>query len=693
MATTTPRIVRHGSTAVIRMDNPPVNCLDRSLRRHLLSSLEQVEHDSSITSVVLIGQKNFSAGADLKEFDSGEGLAEPTLHLTIAGYLDRMSKPVVAAIDGAALGGGLELALACHYRVATATATLGLPETTLGFMPGAGGTQRLPRAVGLENALNLIVSGNTITGTEALGLGLVDELAGDDLLTAALGTAQRQAAAGSPRRLRDEQILEPLAEALLAYARLAVSKNPRAGAGAAYAIDALAAAAALPFDEGLAVEYRLFTELCSTPAAKASRYRFLAERSAGAIADKPSAGPQVRSVAVVGAGTMGRGIALSMLAANLPTTIVETSPERLADAVAAVQAELDRSVARGRFDHAGRDRRLDLLTAIVDLAGAADADLVVEAVFEDLEAKCDVFARLDAVMKEGAVLASNTSSLDLNRIAAATRRPEAVVGLHFFSPAHVMPLVEVIQGAATSPETLAGAVQLVKRLKKIPVIAQVGDGFIGNRIVDQYLLQAMRLLGDGATPERIDRALERWGMAMGPFRVLDLVGNDIPWQARKARSAGSSPGPEWRVADEICERGWFGQKTGLGWYRYDAKKRPETNPELAEVLQAHAATGQTVTDEDIVNRCVLALVNEAAAVLEDGVAARASDIDLVFIHGYGFPRDKGGPLFHADTLGLPTVVREMNRLAARTSDPFWTPHPRLVRHAEEHIPLTGKNAS
>ncbi|MEV6794106.1 3-hydroxyacyl-CoA dehydrogenase NAD-binding domain-containing protein [Streptomyces sp. NPDC051320] len=692
-ATTPPRaaaqdllaVEHHGQVAVVQLCNRPVNCLGRPLRRALLAALEDAEHDPAVTAVVVCGADGtFSAGADLAEFDNGEGLAEPTLHLTIAGHLDAMTTPVVAAIDGVALGGGLELALACHYRIATPGARLGLPETTLGFIPGAGGTQRLPRAIGLEAAVNLILSGRSVDGARAQELGLTDETAAGELLPAALDLAARAARLGPPPRLRDLKVEMENAEAYLAYADRAARRGPLATPGAAPALKALAATA-LPFDTGLATELRLFRELADTDEAKATRYRFLAERKAGR-APRTAVPATVGTAAVIGGGTMGRGIALTFLAAGIPVTVVETDAARLAVAEKGIHDELDQSAARGRITAEVRDRRLAALNGTTTTANIAEADLVVEAVFEDLVLKQQVFADLDTVMKPSAVLASNTSSLDLNRIAEVTSRPERVVGMHFFSPAHVMKLVEIVEGRLTAPEVLATASALAERLGKTAVIAQVGDGFIGNRIMDQYVRQAMLLLRAGVPPERVDTALEAWGIALGPFKVLDIVGNDIPWQARKARSA--PPAPEWELADLLCARGWFGRKSGRGWYRYDGPGAAGSHEELAALAAGLTeGTPAPVTDRQIVDRCILALVNEAAAVLADGIAARASDIDVVFLGGYGFPAARGGPLFHADRLGLDRVVRTMRRLADRTGDPFWQPHPLLVEHAYQRNPI------
>jgi 3-hydroxyacyl-CoA dehydrogenase len=655
------RVERVDDILVLTLDGPPVNLLNRPMRRALMREIASAAHQPDLTGIVIAGAPNFSAGADLAEFDSGDALAEPTLHLTIAGALDALPVPSVAAITGSALGGGLELALACSARVAHPDARLGLPETTLGFMPGAGGTQRLPRAIGIEAALDLIVTGRTVDAEAARELGLISEIS-DDPVSAAIALAQALAAAPEPRpRLRDLGIAEPLAEPLVDAARRAASRNPGTSPGVLAALDALRSAVTVPFDAGLAHELELFQQLAATPRARAARYRFQSERGAGRLT--PGAAPRpIESAAVIGAGTMGRGIALALLGVGIPVVLIDTADDRVDAARHAVAAELARSVERGRLTAAQRDAQLAGFRAEVGIGAAADAAIVIEAVFENLDVKRSVFAELDAIARTDAILASNTSSLDLDLIAGSTRRPQQVVGLHFFSPANVMRLVEVVDGAQTSDETLATAVGLVKRLRKVPVVAQVGPGFIGNRIFDQYIRQAQLLLRTGASPQRIDRALEAWGMAMGPFRVLDLVGNDVP---ALARAAAGSTDPGFAIADDLAARGWLGRKTGMGWYSY-AGATPAPNPDLQ--IEADAPD---VDDDELVQRCVFALVREAAAVLDDGIAASSADIDTVLVNGYGFPAQRGGPWFEAERLGWDQVLRAMRRWHDTLGDDFW----------------------
>jgi 3-hydroxyacyl-CoA dehydrogenase len=678
--------VRDG-VAHIAIDNPPVNCLSRPVRTGLLQALTAAERDDDVVAVVLSGAAgSFSAGADLAEFDNGEGLTDPTLHLTITGLLDAMTKPVVAAVDGVALGGGLELALACHYRVAIRNARLGLPETRLGFMPGAGGTQRLPRAVGVELAGDLILSGRQLGGAEAYEAGLVDLVVDADVVAASRALAVTSANATPLPRLRDREVPDrATAEVVLESMAGSISRGSMASPGAGFALEAIRSALG-PFDIGLAHELALFEELAGSATAQAFRYQFLTDRRAGRVSGpRPST---VARAAVVGGGSMGRGIALALLEGGIATRLIETESERLDAAVGAIRTELENEVARARLDRTDLDDRLALLSGDTTLDALGETDVVIEAVFEDLELKQKLFAELAAVVGPETILASNTSSLDLDAIATAAGAPERVVGLHFFSPANKMRLVEVIDGRLTSPEVLSAAAGLVKQMGKIAVVARVGDGFIGNRMIDQYMRQALALVLRGVPPGRVDGALEEWGMAMGPFKVLDLVGNDIPWQARRARyGAGLAGGDEWALADEIYDRGWLGRKSGRGWYDYPEKGVAVENPDLTEVLsrRGRLIVG-TVPDAEIVERCIYALVNEGAAVLADGIAASPGDIDVVLRHGYGFPVERGGPMFYADSLGLDRVVRSMRGFAPE--DPSFTPHPLLVASAVSGVRIS-----
>jgi len=649
---------RSGSVAVLTLRHPPVNTLFRPLRTALLAAIDDAERDPGITALVITGERHFSAGAELAEFDSGEGLAEPTLHLTLTGRLDSSRLPSVAALTGAALGGGLELALACSARVAAPGATLGLPETTLGFMPGAGGTQRLPRAVGMAAAVDLITTGRSIDSARALDLRLIESIE-NDVVSSAVELAASLAAEPARRsRLRDV-VLDPRSAG---FADLALrdARRARAAAGVISALEALVASATEGFDRGLAIELGLFERLAATPEARAARYRFLSDRG-GRVVD----GALPDRVAVIGAGTMGRGIAQSALAAGFATTLIDTEQKRVDAGVAAIAASLDGAVAKGRLSATSRDEQVSRLRPHVGLAGAADAGLVIEAVFEDLDVKRSVFAELDQLAAPGAVLASNTSSLDLDAIAASTSRPESVVGMHFFSPVHVMRLVEVVDGSSTSAATLGTALAVASRMHKLPVVSGNGPGFIGNRIFDQYLRQAHALVATGVRPERIDAVLEAWGMAMGPFRVLDVIGNDVVQLARTARGETD---PVWAIADRLADEGLLGRKTGAGWYRYE--ETPIPNPDLDAMLPPE---DPGTPEADIVDRCILAMVVEAERVLADKVAAGPADIDTVLVHGYGFPAWRGGPWFWAGQRGWGDVVHTMGRFARETGDRFWRP--------------------
>jgi len=682
-----------GNIAIVTIDSPPVNCLSHGVRCGLVDALEQADIDPSIQAVVLIGSgKAFSAGADITELGSPLAFAEPTFYGTVLGMLDAMSKPVVAAVSGVALGGGLELALGCNYRIASPGTKLGLPEIKLGFMPGAGGTQRLPRAVGLECALNMTLSGDPVRAEDFAGTELVREIAVGDLRAASIEFARTIAADRPLPRLRDLKVEHPNAAALLQFARGVVKSNRRALPGAMPIIDAIDAAVNKKFDQGMQTELALFTALAESTEAKALRHSFFAERNAEKIDDLPAGTVprEIRTAAVIGAGTMGGGIAMCFADAGIPVKILEVQQEALDRGLAHIRSNYEASFKRGKLSEEQFNQRLDLIQTTLSYQEIGDADIVVEAVFEELSVKEKVFTQLDAVMKAGAILATNTSTLDVNQIAAFTKRPQDVVGTHFFSPANIMKLLEVVRGAKTAPDVLASVMKLAKSLRKTTVVAGVCDGFIGNRMMEEFLRQALFLLDEGALPSQIDKALEKFGMAMGPFRVADVIGNDVLWSVRKRRYIER---PEWicsKVADRLCERGWFGQKTGRGWYLYEPGVRvPQTDPEVARLIEEHSASlglvRRKISDEEIVGRCIYAMINEGAALLEEGIAQRASDIDVVYLSGYGFPARRGGPMFYADTVGLGNVVRAMRRYARNPNGDasFWEPATLLARLAAE----------
>ena len=682
-----------GAVAVITLNNPPVNGLGHDVRRGILAGLERAEADPAARAIVLIGSgKGFSGGADIREFNTPKSMAEPTLG-TLLQALEASSKPVIAAVHGMAMGGGLELALACHFRVAIAGAQIALPEVKLGLLPGAGGTQRLPRAIGVEAALNMIVSGAPVPSEQLRGTALFDALVERDLLAGARAFAEAVVAEGRPmKRLRDVPLRMPNADAFFGFARNTVAAASKGYPALLACVEAVAAAVSKPFDEGLKVERQLFLELVNTPESKALRHAFFAERTASKIPDVPEETPtrSIRSAAVIGAGTMGGGISMNFANAGIPVTVLEASREVLDKGLATVRKNYERSLKKGKLSPGKLEERMGLIRPTLSYDDVSQADIVIEAVFEDLAVKEGVFKKLDEVMKPGAILATNTSTLDVNRIARFTRRPQDVIGTHFFSPANVMKLLEIVRGSATAKDVLATALSLAKKIDKIAVVAGVCDGFIGNRMLEQYIRQAMFLLEEGALPQHVDRALEQWGMAMGPFRMSDLAGNDVGWYIRKRRYVEKPDVKYSRIADRLCELGRFGQKTGAGWYRYETGGRDALpDPAVAEMIERYSSEigvqRRRIPEEEMVERCIFALVNEGARILEDGIALRASDIDVVYLAGYGFPRFRGGPMCYADTVGLPNVVRTMRRFASNPhGDPgFWRPAPVLERLSSE----------
>jgi 3-hydroxyacyl-CoA dehydrogenase len=686
----------HDFVAVITLDHPPVNGLSHETRVQFAAGIDRALADAAVRAIVVTGaHKMFSGGADIREFNTPKVSAEPSLH-TLIRMVEGSDKPVIAAIPGTCMGGGLELALGCHFRVASADAPIALPEVKLGLLPGAGGTQRLPRAIGLEAALNMIVSGATVPAARLRGTPLFDDVVDGDPQAVAIDLARRIIAENrAPKRLSDVTMREPNAEAFLQFARNTAAPMSRGYPAPMKCIDAVAAAVSKPFDEGLRVERALFIELLNTPESRALRHAFFAERAASRIPgiDEKTPVRPIERVAVIGAGTMGGGIAMNFASAGIPVTIVETKQDALDKGLATVRRNYEASVKRGKLDAKAAERNLALITPTLGMGDVASADLVIEAVFEDMEVKTGVFRELDRIARSCAILASNTSTLDLNRIAAATKRPQDVIGTHFFSPANVMKLLEVVRGEKTADDVLLSVMRVAKRIGKTAVVSGVCDGFIGNRMLEQYLRQALFLLEEGASPQQVDQALERFGLAMGPFRMSDLAGNDIGWSIRKRRYVEKPQLVYSRIADRLCELGRFGQKTGLGWYRYEPGRRdalpdPAVDALIADYRREHGFTPRRIPDGEIVERCIYSLVNEGAQLLDEGIALRASDIDVVYLAGYGFPRYRGGPMFHADTVGLYNVVRSMQRFAADPNlahgDPgFWRPAPLLARLAAE----------
>ena len=685
------------NVAFIELKRPPVNSLDRMTREQLVSAIHRAAQDPTVVAVVLWGGVTaFCAGADISEFAGGTGgsaFAEPTLG-QVVDTVEACPKPVVAAIAGVCMGGGLELALGCHDRVISENARLALPEVRLGLLPGAGGTQRLPRLIGVANALPLILSGNSVGADHAIALGIGDRAKGDNLRAAAASRARDLAGEtltdlrSRPARLPDGVAVESYFEAQRGRLRSALPAPRRC-------IDAVRAAVTLDFDEGMRFEGQCFRELIATPESKALQYAFFSDRRAAMIDGLPSdaAARQVRVVGIVGAGTMGTGIALCTLITGLPTVLIETRPKALEQSLARISATFEASIEKGRMSLSERDRRMSSLKTSNDYAALRDADLIIEAVFEDLKIKQDAFRALDRVAGPDAILASNTSSLDIDRIAAFTERTDRVIGLHFFSPANVMRLLEVVRSERTSPSTLLTAMALAKKIGKTAVVARVCDGFIGNRMFEEYLRQAYFLLDEGATPIQVDRALEHWGMAMGPFAVMDLAGGDIGWAIRKRRAVEQPDRPYSKLPDRICELGRFGQKTGAGYYKYDAQGTRIRDPEIEQLIASYArdvgVRRRDLSDEEIVSRLILALVNEGAKLLAEGIAQRGSDVDVVYRHGYGFPAHRGGPLFYADELGLLRVLDRMEGFRQGYQGQLWTPATLLLQCAQRGTRLSG----
>jgi 3-hydroxyacyl-CoA dehydrogenase len=641
--------------AVVTFANPPVNGLSHAVRSGLAAALERARADHAVRAIVLTGAGDlFSAGADIREFGTPASTAEPTLRRVIE-QVETSPKPVVAAIAGTCLGGGLELAMAAHYRVASAEAKLGLPEVKLGLIPGAGGTQRLPRLVGVERAIEMIVTGEPVPAAALAGTGLLDRVVeGDPLLSAVQFAASADVTTKPPPRTRDLPLHEPNLAALCDAARARLRPERPPLPAPRRAIEVIQTGAGRPFDEGLALERQAFAELMETPESKGLRHAFFAERAAGKV---DGIGPDtpvrpLEQAAVIGAGTMGAGIAVAMLDAGIPTWLVEADQAALERGVARIVGIYGGQVGKGRITVAERDRRLSLLRPTLSYDDIVGADLVIEAVFESLEVKREVFQALDRVMKPGAVLATNTSTLDVNAIAGFTRRPADLLGLHFFSPANVMRLLEVVRGRATSLEVLATGLALGKKLRKVAVVAGVCDGFIGNRMFDAYIRQAYQLVEEGASPERVDRAMEEFGMAMGPFRVLDLVGLDVSQAIREHRRRTRPDYECSTLPDKLVAVGRLGQKTGGGWYDYpEGPRRAVPSPAVEAVVASHRAAAGIASrpgpDDAIVDRLLSALASEGARLLDEGIAARASDIDVVYLTGYGFPRARGGPMFYA----------------------------------------------
>jgi 3-hydroxyacyl-CoA dehydrogenase len=681
-----------GRVAVLTVDNPPVNALSQHVRKGLHDGIKQAIADSAVQAIVIVcSGRTFIAGADISEF--GKPPVEPGLH-AVLDMIEGSPKPVMSAIHGTALGGGLEVTLACHYRVGAKGARFGLPEVKLGILPGAGGTQRLPRVVGPQKALQMIVSGDPIGADEALKVGLIDEIVDGDLTAAGVAFADKALNEKRPlRKIRD--LDDKIAPArgkpeIFAEFRKSVARQTRGFRAPENCIKAVEAAVNLPFAEGIKRERELFVELLNSPESKAQRYFFFAEREAAKIPDVPGDTPakEIKKAAVIGAGTMGGGIAMNFANAGIPVTVVEVAQDALDRGLGIVRKNYEATASRGRLTQADVEKRMGLITGSVDFKGAADADIVIEAVFEEMPIKKEVFAKLDAVCKPDAVLATNTSTLDVDEIASATTRPESVIGTHFFSPANVMRLLENVRGKKSSKTTVATAMAVGRKIGKVPVLVGVCYGFVGNRMLHQRGLQAEKLILEGAAPHQVDRVLTDFGFPMGPFAMGDLAGLDVGWRIRKGRGAKAP------VADRICELGRFGQKTGAGYFKYEKGDRtpipdPEVEKIIVDVATSMAITRRPIGDDEILQRLLYPMVNEGAKILEEKIAIRASDIDVIWVYGYGWPVYRGGPMFWADSIGLKALRDRLLEFKKQSGDAFWTPTPLLDRLANEGKGFTG----
>ncbi|RJF92487.1 3-hydroxyacyl-CoA dehydrogenase NAD-binding domain-containing protein [Noviherbaspirillum saxi] len=690
VVTDTVRYAEQDGVAVILLDNAPVNGLGNTVRQGIAECLTRATDSANVRAVVITGKgKVFCGGADIRQFNTPAATEAPMLRHVIRA-IELSEKPVIAAIHGVALGGGLELALGCHYRVTTADASLGLPEVNLGLVPGGGGTQRLPRLVGIRAAIEFAQSGKPVRGEEAVALGLTDALIEGDVMAAGMKFARSVADRGGPHPVIGQK--PPADVDGIDFGAVAAAVNPKARNGRAQraAISCMEASTRLPLEVGLDYERFLFDELVAGPESKALRHMFFAEREALKV-EGLAAGTSVRSirsVGILGAGTMGAGIAMAFANAGISVTMFEKDQPALDGGLKLIRQNYEITASKGTLSPDDVKKRLDKIATTLDMGKLADADLVIEAVFEDMAVKQSVFRQLDDICKPDAILATNTSRLNIDEIAASTRRPESVIGLHFFSPANVMKLLEVVRGKRTSDQVIASCIKMAQVIGKTPVLVGVCEGFVGNRMLTGYWREAGFLLEEGASPQQVDGAMTRFGFAMGPLAMADLAGLDINWATRKRLAATRPAHLRYsRFADRICELGRFGQKTGAGYYRYEPGSRTPIPDSVADELIVQCAkeagiARRTISDEEIVERCVLALVNEGARILQEGIAQRASDIDVVYVNGYGFPAWRGGPMFYAETSGIDAVLQKIRTLHEVHGE-HWTPAPLLVQLVEQ----------
>jgi 3-hydroxyacyl-CoA dehydrogenase len=685
-----------GSIGLIQINNPPVNALsvNKGVLQGLLDAIKSGDHDPQVNAFLLIGGgKNFSGGADISEFGKPKAPGMATLS-DLLDYMDTVTKPIVAALSGPTMGGGFELSLTCHYRLASQETIVGLPEVKLGILPGAGGTQRLPRIIGAEQALELITTGAFISAEKAKSLGIVNEIIDGELLEGSIKWIKRALRSELPVVRVSERSVKTNEdpEAFITKARAVAEKKWRGYPAPLRIVECIDAAINKPFKEGMKIERENIEALIPTDESKSLRHLFFAERQANKVDGISKEVPiaRIQSVSVIGAGTMGTGIAMNFLNVGIPVTIIDTNNETLQKGIDTIKKNYLSTVEKGRLSAEDRDRRVALLQGSTALSSVSESDLVVEAVFEEMAVKKAIFLELDSVAKPSAILATNTSTLDVNEIASVTQRPEQVIGLHFFSPANVMQLLEVVRADKTSQEVVATSMSLAKKIKKIPVCVGVCDGFVGNRMIHTYLREAEYLIEEGALPQQVDHAIESFGFAMGPFRMCDLAGLDIGWAIRKRRKSEGLVSKRYvSIPDHLCERGWFGQKTGGGYYTYESGSRvPIVNPEVNAIVENASSekgiTRRSIEANEIVDRLMYALINEGASILAEGVAQRASDIDVIYAAGYGFPRYRGGPMFYAQTIGLANVVEGIKRYSNQAHGEHWQLSPFLSDLAQKN---------
>jgi 3-hydroxyacyl-CoA dehydrogenase len=679
---------KEGNIGLIAVNNPPVNALSQAVRAGIQDGVKKGNADKDIQAMIIICEgRTFIAGADIREF--GKPMMEPFLPAVVQ-YIEDSPKPMIAAIHGTALGGGLEIALGCHFRIAAPTAKVGLPEVKLGILPGAGGTQRLPRVAGVQAALDMIVSGNPITAQKAQTFGIIDEIVEGDLKAAALAFAKKVIAEKRPIKKVSERTVKVDNPAVFDEYAKSIARKQRGFLAPFQCIKAVQAAAELPFAEGMKRERAIFVELQASSQSKAQRHVFFAEREVVRIPGLPDDYPtrDIKSVGVLGAGTMGGGIAMCFVNAGIPVVLLEVKQEFLDNGLKIIRKNYANTVAKGSLKQEVMDKRMSLIKPTLSYDDLKDVDLVIEAVFEDMAIKKEVFSKLDAICKPGAIFASNTSYLNIDDIAAMTKRPQDVMGMHFFSPANVMRLLENVRGAKTDPEVYATAMKVGKKISKVPVLVGVCDGFVGNRMLAKRTRECGFMLEEGALPWQIDKVIYNFGFPMGPYAMGDMAGLDIGWRNRKAKMDTLTAREKANnILDKICELGRYGQKTGAGFYKYDEKRNATPDPLIEELIIKHSKergiTRRTITDQEIVERAIYSMINEGAKILEEGIAARPLDIDVVWIYGYGFPVYLGGPMFYADQIGLKKIYEAILKYKDMVGAEFWEPSPLLAKLAKE----------